>query len=118
MKDFVEIIQAWPAPSIRSFADDIGVEYVTAQMMKHRNSISPEYWSLIVEAASDRGIHGVTLAGGQRETRETPSRREAFRSVIIRIRSVKRSFPPASAGARFCMVCSCESAAGSLPRLT
>jgi len=75
MKDFVEIIQAWPAPSIRSFADDIGVEYVTAQMMKHRNSISPEYWSLIVEAASDRGIHGVTLETLQRAAARRRRRR-------------------------------------------
>lgn len=43
-------------------------------------------------------------AGGQGETRETPSRREAFRSVIIRIRSVKRSCSPASVSGRVLFV--------------
>lgn len=61
MIDFATLIARWPKPSIRNFADDIGVAYVTAQMMKHRNSIRPEYWADVVRAAQERQIEGVTL---------------------------------------------------------
>lgn len=59
MKDFRALISAWP--SLRSFAEDIGVAYVTAQLMKHRNSISPDYWPDVVACAARRGIRGVTI---------------------------------------------------------
>lgn len=61
MHDFATIIMAWPAPSIRNFADDIGVPYVNAQQMKLRNSIPDVYWDLVVAAAAKRGIDGITL---------------------------------------------------------
>ena len=46
--------------SLKAFAADIRVAYVTAQVMKHRNSISPDYWPLMVSAAEKRGIKGVS----------------------------------------------------------
>lgn len=61
MHDFATIILSWPAPSIRTFADDLGVPYVNAQQMKLRNSIPDVYWDLVVEAAVRRGIDGITL---------------------------------------------------------
>lgn len=66
MSDFATIIAAWPRPSIRTFADDVGVAYGTAQIWKHRNSIPPEYWDLVVAAAERRGIDGISLEHLQR----------------------------------------------------
>ena len=66
MQDFRAIICMWPRPSIRSFADDIGVPYGTAQIWKHRNSIPPEYWDLVVAAAERRGLDGISLEHLQR----------------------------------------------------
>lgn len=54
-----DIIGMWP--SIGEFAADIGVKYVTAQLMKHRNSIGADHWSAVVEAARKRGYDVVTL---------------------------------------------------------
>lgn len=48
-------------PSLRAFADDIGVDYVTAQAMRNRDSISDRHWLRVVAAASSRGLDGVTL---------------------------------------------------------
>lgn len=59
MSDFRTIINLWP--SLGAFADDIGVSYVTAQVAKHRNSVSPAYWQAMVASAKRRGIKGVTL---------------------------------------------------------
>jgi hypothetical protein len=59
MSDFRTIISLWP--SLGAFADDIGVSYVTAQVAKHRNSVSPVYWEAMVAAARRRGIRGVTI---------------------------------------------------------
>lgn len=61
MSDFASLIALWPRPFISTFADDIGVPYVTAQMWRQRNSIPPEYWDLVISAAEKRGIGGVTL---------------------------------------------------------
>jgi hypothetical protein len=59
MKSFAEAINRWP--SLRVFAEDIGVDYVTAQVMRHRDSISDKHWLRVVSAAEARGIDGVTL---------------------------------------------------------
>lgn len=59
MNTFAEIIGLWK--SLRQFADDIDVPYVTAQMMHFRDSINPEHWDRVVEAAEKRGFDQVTL---------------------------------------------------------
>jgi hypothetical protein len=59
MSTFRSIIDKWP--SLAEFASDLGVKYVTAQLMRHRNSIAPKHWKNVVSAARDRKITGVTL---------------------------------------------------------
>ncbi len=59
MKNFIDVIDQWP--SLQSFATDIGVLYVTAQLMRHRNSIAAKHWKAVVEGARQRKIRGVTL---------------------------------------------------------
>jgi len=59
MDTFADIIDRWP--SLQDFADDIGVKYVTAQLMRHRNSIAPNHWKALVSGAEMRRIEGVTL---------------------------------------------------------
>lgn len=66
MEDFATLIARWPSPSIRTFADDLGVAYVTAQMWKHRNSVPVEHWDRVIGAANKRGIDGITLEALQR----------------------------------------------------
>lgn len=53
------IMNSWP--SISALADDLGVQYGTAKAMRRRGKIPPEYWVLITEKASERGIDGVSL---------------------------------------------------------
>lgn len=65
MNDYASLIAQWPRPFIRTFADDVGVAYLTAQMWRQRNSIPPEYWDLVVSAAAKRGIR-VTMDDLQR----------------------------------------------------
>jgi hypothetical protein len=52
------IINLWP--SLSAFADDIGVQYVTAKAMRRRGSIPAPYWVRIVTAARKRGIPDVS----------------------------------------------------------
>lgn len=59
MDTFSDIIMRWP--SLREFADDLGVPYVTAQVMKHRDSIAAEHWSAVVAGARARKIKGVSF---------------------------------------------------------
>lgn len=48
--------------SIGNFANAIGVEYVTAQMMRYRDSISSDYFEAIVGSAAERGFEDVTMS--------------------------------------------------------
>lgn len=87
MRSFAEIIDLWPSPSLRSFADDIGVRYVTAQLMRHRNSIAPKYWNAVVAGAERRRISGVTLelfAKLAAEEDERPKRKRKAASSTVR----------------------------------
>lgn len=59
MTSFRSIIDQWP--DLPTFADDLGVRYGAAQVMRHRDSISSLYWRDLVAAAEKRGIQGVTL---------------------------------------------------------
>jgi hypothetical protein len=59
MTTYTEIIDRWP--SLSTYADDIGVRYGTAQVMRYRGSIPAKYWKRVVTAAARRGIEGVSL---------------------------------------------------------
>jgi hypothetical protein len=54
-----ELINLWP--SLREFADDLGVLYGTAKAMRRRGKVPAEHWLRMVEAAKERGIDGVSL---------------------------------------------------------
>lgn len=54
-----DIINEWP--SLSDFAEDLGVQYGTAKAMRRRNSIPPEYWMTVVNAARKRKIKAVKL---------------------------------------------------------
>ena len=56
---FRSVIDSWP--SIQEFADDLGVKYVTAQLMRHRDSIAAKHWKPVVVAARKRRLSGITL---------------------------------------------------------
>ena len=76
-----DIIARWG--SIKEFAEDIGVLYVTAQVMKHRNSIHPRHWDAVITAAAARGIPGITY--------ELLSRTRPRGRVIVRPRPNRRA---------------------------
>lgn len=59
MNTFAQIISLWP--TISALADDIGVQYVTAQAMARRERIPSRYWNALVAGAQRRGFVGVTL---------------------------------------------------------
>lgn len=54
-----DVIDQWP--SLKEFADDIGVEYGTAKAARRRNSIPDEWRPRVIEKARARGIRGVTF---------------------------------------------------------
>lgn len=56
---FRDIVEAWP--SLREFADDIGVSENTAKGIRTRNGLPSRYWLRLVEGAARRGIPCVTL---------------------------------------------------------
>lgn len=60
MKTHRDIIDKW-GPLRGPFADDIGAGYRAAYSMYERNSINPDYFPAVVEAARKRGFEGVTL---------------------------------------------------------
>lgn len=80
MKTFREVIDLWP--SISAFAADIGVSYVTAQVMRHRNSIAAKHWRSVVESAEERGLD-VTyeLLASLKAGGSNPPRRAEARAV-------------------------------------
>ena len=82
MNTFASIIERWP--SLHDFAADIGVAYVTAQVMKHRDSIAAEHWAAVVDGAKNRKIDGVTLELLARIKAEKAGKRPlASRSCVL-----------------------------------
>jgi hypothetical protein len=59
MHSFRDVIDAWPTPA--DFAADLGVPYVTANLMRQRNSIHARHWKGVVESARTRKIKGISL---------------------------------------------------------
>ena len=54
MKTVSDIVELWPRTRI--FADDCGVEWMTAHQWRRRNKIPPEHWAALVKSAKRRGI--------------------------------------------------------------
>lgn len=65
-KSFADIIAKWPRrPDGRggkglspthSFALDVGISYDHANMMRQRDSISPDYWTAVIVAGDRLGL--------------------------------------------------------------
>lgn len=53
-----EIINSWP--SLKDFAEDIGVAYGTAKAMRRRGSVPAVYWDVMISKAASRHIVGVS----------------------------------------------------------
>lgn len=86
MPTFRDIIERWP--SLGEYADEIGVRYVTAQVMKHRNKISSGHWKAVVSAAKRRGFKDITydlLVDIEEETRKRsrPPRRRSKSGAAV-----------------------------------
>lgn len=58
MRSHTDIIDRWP--SLATYASDIDVAYVTAQVMRYRGSIHPRHWDAVVDAARIRGWEDIT----------------------------------------------------------
>lgn len=58
MRSHTDIIDKWP--TLSAYASDIGVAYVTAQVMRYRGSIHVRHWDAVVDAALKRGWQDVT----------------------------------------------------------
>lgn len=54
-----DLVSRWE--TIGAFAGAIGCGYEAARKMRDRQSIAPEHWSAVIEAARAKGIPGVTL---------------------------------------------------------
>jgi hypothetical protein len=55
---FEEILALWDTP--KALSDELGILYVSAQMMKRRRSIGSAHWNAFIRGAAKRGI-GLTL---------------------------------------------------------
>jgi hypothetical protein len=60
MKSHSEMIRLWPKRG--AFGADIGAKPAAVTNMIARDSVPSKYWSAMVAAAQERGIHGVTLS--------------------------------------------------------
>jgi hypothetical protein len=60
MKTASQILGLWP--SLSALSKDIGRHYNTVRSWSERDSIPGKHWAVIIDSATMRGIHGVTLA--------------------------------------------------------
>ena len=58
MRTHADIINQWP--SLRAFAEDLGISYVNAQVMRYRDSIPVDHWARVIKVASNRGFDGIS----------------------------------------------------------
>lgn len=72
-----DVIQAFGGPT--PFAAALGLKVPTAQSMYERDSISPDYWERVSEAAKAKRLRGVTYAalGRMRTEKQRRSRASA-----------------------------------------
>jgi hypothetical protein len=84
METFTEIIDGFGGPA--RFAEALGITASHAGVMKQRQSIPPEYWPTLIEAAKARHIEGVTAEtlvalaadrASRRSPTDTPSKATA-----------------------------------------
>lgn len=52
------LIDTWS--TIAEFATEVGCGYEAARQMRRRESIAPEHWAKVIDAAAAKGIAGVT----------------------------------------------------------
>lgn len=52
------LIDTWK--TIAEFATEVGCGYEAARQMRRRESIAPEHWAKVIEAAEAKGIEGIT----------------------------------------------------------
>lgn len=98
ISDFKSLIEAWPPhpdaagddplAALRAFAADIGVSLNNVKQMRRRNAIHGSHWLAVVEAASMRGVNGVTLQllaefGARRTHSHQHSEKEFIQGVGI-----------------------------------
>jgi len=58
-ESFADLINLWPSKpssSLSNFARDLGIPYVTANLMRQRNNVHPRHWRDLLRAAKRRGI--------------------------------------------------------------
>lgn len=51
---FETLLALWSNPT--ELSEDLGIPYVTAQVMRHRRSIGDLHWSKVIECAARRGV--------------------------------------------------------------
>ncbi len=56
---FREVLGLWP--SLRDFASEVDAPLVSARKWHQRDSIPPEFWIQVSEAAQRRGYDGITV---------------------------------------------------------
>lgn len=57
MQTFTDLIDAF---GVAALAKMLGVAESHVRTMKARDSVPPEYWGVLIEKATERGIEGVT----------------------------------------------------------
>ena len=60
MKNFTDIIDLWPSRT--DFVNDLDLPENLVHVWASRDTIPPEYWAELVDAAEKRSIEGVTLS--------------------------------------------------------
>lgn len=56
---FREVLGLWPA--LRDFASEVDAPLVSARKWQQRDSIPPEFWIQVSEAAQRRGFDSITV---------------------------------------------------------
>lgn len=59
MQTFRDLICRWP--TLKLFAEEVGVPETTASAWKMRNNIRPDHWAKVIDAAERQGFEDITL---------------------------------------------------------
>lgn len=83
IKSFSDVIRQWPGGPAQ-FAIDVGVSANTANQMRKRNSIAPEYWTALAARAKRYGlsITEADLARLKAGTTKSPSQKKRQSSTL------------------------------------
>lgn len=93
MLSHADIINRWP--SLSDFAFDLEIAYGTAKAMRRRSSIPPEYWTIVVSKAAERGIN----QGDESDVPDVTF--EALAEAVAIKRQPPQDDPAETCGARF-----------------